>query len=164
MSKRNKQAKNRKTSTVAVPSETVDWGSSNKVRALLGAICFFAGAAIMVIELTGIRVLAPVFGNSLYTWTALIGVVLVAFSVGGYAGGWFADRRPDVRVLGFLLIAAAAFTMLIPPLHLAVEGQLSGMGLVAGPVMLSLALFTIPGCLLGAVSPFTVRLLSLIHI
>ena len=68
----------------------------------------------MVIEITGNRLLAPVFGNSLYTWTALIGVVLVAFSVGGYLGGWLVDRSPKPRVLGMLLFFAAVMTLLIP--------------------------------------------------
>lgn len=42
-------------------------------RAVLAAICFLAGAAIMVIEISGNRLLAPLFGNSIYTWTALRG-------------------------------------------------------------------------------------------
>ena len=53
---------------------------------LLGLICFVAGAAMMVIEISANRLLAPNFGNSLYTWTALIGVILVAFSVGRLSG------------------------------------------------------------------------------
>ena len=46
----------------------------------LVVICFVAGAALMIVELTGYRVLAPVFGNSLWTWTALIGIILVALT------------------------------------------------------------------------------------
>jgi predicted membrane-bound spermidine synthase len=90
----------------------------------------------------------------------LIGVVLVAFSVGGYLGGWLADRSPSMKVLGILLFAAAVMTVLIPPIWGLASGFVEDMGLVAGPVTLSLVLFVVPGILLGAVSPFTVRLLA----
>src|SRR5204863_235519 len=63
-------------------------GSGARVtHALLAVICFVAGAAVMVIEISANRLLAPNFGNSLYTWTALIGVVLVALSGGAWLGG-----------------------------------------------------------------------------
>ncbi|MEM7145675.1 MAG: fused MFS/spermidine synthase [Verrucomicrobiota bacterium] len=136
------------------------WGSVMRVRLLLGSVCFFSGASVMVVEITGNRLLAPIFGNSLYTWTALIGVVLVAFSVGGYLGGWLADRSPNTKVLGLLLLAAAVMTVLIPPIWGLVAGLVRNMGLISGPVTLSLFLFVVPGVLLGAVSPFTVRLLA----
>ena len=53
-------------------------------RWLLCVVCFASGALTLVIEIAGNRLLAPLFGNSVYTWTALIGVVLVAISVGGW--------------------------------------------------------------------------------
>lgn len=136
------------------------WGSPSKVKLLLGTVCFISGAAVMIVELTGIRVLAPLFGNSLYTWTALIGVVLVAFSIGGYLGGWLADRSPNMSVLVALLAGSALSIVFIPPLKVLFGDALHNQGLVGGPMLLSLLLFTIPGCLLGAVSPFTVRLLA----
>ncbi len=115
----------------------------------------------MIIEITGNRLLAPVFGNSLYTWTALIGVVLVAFSAGGYFGGWLVDKSPRPAVLAMVLFAAGVATILIPPVYYLVDGPVSGMGLVAGPTLLSILLFMVPGCLLGSVTPFTIRLLSM---
>ena len=70
------------------PSNTPAVTEANwKVRLFLGIVCFLAGAAVMVIEISANRLLAPVFGNSVYTWTALIGVILVAFSAGGFLGG-----------------------------------------------------------------------------
>ena len=43
-------------------------------------------------ELAASRVLAPYFGNSLFVWGALIGVVLAGLSVGYWLGGTLADR------------------------------------------------------------------------
>ena len=131
------------------------------IRALLGVICFVAGAAVMVIEISANRLLAPNFGNSLYTWTALIGVILIAFSVGGYLGGVLADKVQRMERLGRLLAGAAVLTMLIPALNVAFAPSLQNGGLMAGPLFISLFLFALPGILLGAVSPASVRFYSL---
>lgn len=126
-------------------------------RALLGLINFCAGAAIMIIEITANRLLAPYFGNSIYTWTALIGVVLIALSLGAYVGGRLADKTSRPDLLGRLLAGAAALTLLIPPLAFVLGPAMSTGGLIAGPVFISLFLFALPGILLGAVSPASVR-------
>ncbi len=62
----------------------------NRLFIAVGA--FMAGSGLMILEMAGNRVLAPWFGNSLYTWTGLIGVVLVSISVGNGIGGYLADR------------------------------------------------------------------------
>jgi spermidine synthase len=136
--------------------------SSLAVRVALGVICFLAGAAIMVIEISAYRLLAPLFGNSAYTWTALIGVVLIAFSAGGFLGGWLADRKLALDLLGWLLAGAAVLTFFIPAIHAVIQPWFVNSGLVTGPVMLSLVLFAVPGILLGAVSPASVRFFSLV--
>jgi len=116
---------------------------------------------MMVIEICAFRLLAPLFGNSVYTWTALIGVILVAFSVGGFLGGRLADKYTGIRLLGWLLGGAALLTFLIPPLHLGFGESFTHSGLIGGSIMLSLFLFAIPGSLLGAVSPAAVRFYSM---
>ena len=135
--------------------------SNRRSRLLLSVICFVAGAAMMIIEISANRLLAPVFGNSLYTWTALIGVILVAFSAGGFLGGYWSDKTRNVRLLGWLLAGAAVLTMLIPVLNLYLAPSLITAGLISGPVIISLFLFALPGILLGAVSPASVRFYSM---
>ena len=128
-------------------------------------MAFLAGAAVMTVELTASRVLAPFFGNTLYTWTAVIGVILLALSVGYYVGGALADRYPTVRVLLHLVSAAALSVLLAPILTgwvtdaLAPEGR--EVDIVWGPLVATLLLFAVPGVLLGTVGPFIVKLLSL---
>ena len=135
--------------------------SARGTRFFLGLSCFLAGAAMMVIEICAYRLLAPFFGNSVYTWTALIGVILIAFSAGGYLGGHLADRKMALDLLGWLLAGSAVLTFFIPAFHTVFAVSLSAHGLIAGPVMISLLLFAIPGILLGAVSPAAVRFYSL---
>ncbi len=127
----------------------------------LSAVAAFAGAAVMVIELAGGRILSPWFGNSLFTWTGLIGTVLVSMSCGYCLGGIIADKHPDYIVLSHLIAIAGAFTMFIPFLHPFLESQIGMMHFISGPVAASLLLFAAPGCLLAAVSPFAVKLRSL---
>jgi len=131
-------------------------------RLLLAIVAFFSGATIMLIELTGNRILAPMFGNTLYTWTGLIGVILIAMSGGYYFGGWLADRRTHYLALINLISASAIFTFLIPLLHLISEGFLIKLSVVWGSVLASLIIFAIPAFLLGAVPPFAIKLMSLL--
>ena len=72
---------------------------------------FTTGAVVMALEILGSRLLAPVFGSSLYVWGALIGVVLGAMSTGYAAGGWLADRRPPMAVLAVLLLGSGFWTL-----------------------------------------------------
>ena len=144
------------------PAPSTDNAASTRgTRIFLGTSCFLAGAAMMVIEICAYRLLAPFFGNSVYTWTALIGVILIAFSAGGYLGGYLSDRKMALDLLGWLLAGSAVVTFFIPAFHTVFAASLSAQGLIAGPVMISLLLFAIPGILLGAVSPAAVRFYSL---
>jgi len=67
----------------------------------------------MALEILGSRLLAPVFGNSLYVWGALIGVILAAMSSGYAFGGWLSDRYSGGMVLAGLLLFSGSWTFLI---------------------------------------------------
>src|SRR5215217_6669558 len=71
------------------------------------------GAVVMALEILGSRLLAPVFGNSLFVWGALIGVILAAMSSGYAFGGWVSDRYPAGTVLACLLLFSGAWTFLV---------------------------------------------------
>ena len=51
------------------------------------AAVFLSGAALLGVEIAASRVLAPFFGNSLYVWGSLIGVVLAGLAIGYWVGG-----------------------------------------------------------------------------
>jgi spermidine synthase len=82
-------------------------------RLWLFATAFIAGAVVMALEILGSRLLAPVFGNSLFVWGALIGVILAAMSSGYAMGGWLADRHHGGAVLAGLLLGSGAWTFLL---------------------------------------------------
>lgn len=137
--------------------------NARATHVLLAVICFLAGAAVMVIEISANRLLAPHFGNSIYTWTALIGVVLVAISAGAWLGGVLADRLGRLDLLGWLLAGAAVLAMLIPALNAGFAPSFAQGGLISGPVLVSVFLFALPAVLLGAVSPASVRFYSMVN-
>jgi predicted membrane-bound spermidine synthase len=129
------------------------------------AVTFIASFCTLVVELVAGRVLAPYVGVSLYTWTSIIGVVLAGISLGAYAGGWLADRRPIPSTLGWLLLAAGCASMLIVPatdLLAGDEGLLTTMGiamtLLGRVVLLAFLLFFLPSFFLGMISPVAVKL------
>jgi spermidine synthase len=71
------------------------------------------GAVVMALEILGSRLLAPVFGNSLFVWGALIGVILAAMSSGYAFGGWISDRYSGGIVLAALLLFSGCWTFLV---------------------------------------------------
>src|SRR5687767_9707371 len=70
--------------TVVQPHRLVDFGRMPKLRkppvpaarpastSLLGVLVFLTGSVILVLEIVGARLLSPIFGSSLYVWSALI--------------------------------------------------------------------------------------------
>ncbi|MBI4614645.1 MAG: fused MFS/spermidine synthase [Planctomycetes bacterium] len=127
-------------------------------RRYLAATVFLSGAAVMVLELLGTRLLAPVFGLSLYVWTAVITVTLVALAAGYWFGGTLADRRPEAGTL-YLVLAAVAISLALLVLA---KGRaldwMSGMGPRSGPLAGSALLLLVPLFGLATVPPFAVRL------
>lgn len=75
-------------------------------RNYLVVTAFVCGTIIMVVELIGSRVIGPYFGVSLFIWTALITVTLVALALGYWIGGKFADKNDNPSTLFALIIAA----------------------------------------------------------
>lgn len=112
----------------------------------------------MMVEVLGSRVIGPLFGVSLFVWTALIGVTLVALSLGYAAGGLLADRPRAPDLLFALILLAGVTTLAVPVLKGPVLRACVPLGLRAGALLGSALLFGPCLFLLGAVSPFVVRL------
>jgi predicted membrane-bound spermidine synthase len=123
----------------------------NIVRAY--AIVFIASFCGMSLELTGSRVLAPIVGVSLYSWTGIIGVMLAGTAAGNYLGGVLADKgvgaalgRFAVLVCGLVGVFAAgpAFQALTGATPEEVQGRiwsLRGIGLLAGGMVAALGIY-----------------------
>lgn len=114
----------------------------------------------MVIEILGTRVIGPVFGVSLYVWSALIAVTLFSLALGYYYGGVLSDRNPTARLLAYVLIAAGALLAIVPVLEQRVLLLSLNFGLQAGPLLAGTVLFGPPLTALGMVAPVSIRLVT----
>ncbi len=121
---------------------------------------FISGAVVIALELLGSRLLAPVFGNSIFVWGSLIGVVLAALSTGYYLGGKLADLRPDLHFLSIIILAAGLLVVGLPALAPSVFDSIVKLGISErySPLLATTALLGLPSLLLGMVSPFAIRL------
>ncbi|NUT56015.1 MAG: fused MFS/spermidine synthase [Thermoleophilia bacterium] len=123
---------------------------------------FLAGAALLGLEIAASRVLAPYFGNSLYVWGALIGIVLAGLSTGYWVGGVVADRYPTPRLLVGILAAASVLVLAIPFVDGWVLDRLVEWdpGPRLNPLLATIFLFGAQSVILGTASPIAVRLLG----
>lgn len=132
-------------------------------------LSFFSGMCIMAVELSASRLMAPYFGTSTFVWTNIIGIIMIALSIGYMWGGNIADKKPHLQVLLKLIITACVILFFVPfvtkwVIALLVSGlkvALSASLLIFFGSMLAIfALFFIPILILGMVSPFLIRILS----
>ncbi|MFH1508764.1 MAG: fused MFS/spermidine synthase [bacterium] len=130
---------------------------------------FFSGMSVTAIEISASRLLAPYFGTSVYVWTSVIGITLLALALGYYFGGRFIDRKPQVGVYFMVLLMAGIFGMLIPVLAkpistfaIAVTSNIFNTSavIILGSFLAMLILFALPLILLGMVSPSLIRLIT----
>jgi spermidine synthase len=130
----------------------------------LPLLVFVVGTGSLGAEIAAVRLLAPYFGASTVVWANTIGVVLVSLSVGYWLGGRWADRHPHMRGLCLLALGAAVLLALVPfaadpLLDVAVRALDSiSVGAFFGSLLAVLVLVAVPVLLLGAVSPWAVRL------
>jgi len=124
----------------------------------LAGTALTCGAGVMLIEVLGARLLGPFFGVSLFVWTALIGVTLAALALGYLLGGLLADRYPSADLLYAGVLLAGLLVALIPVLKAPVLMAAAPLGLRGGALASAFALFALPLLLLGAVSPWLLRI------
>src|SRR5215204_4421491 len=130
----------------------------------LELLVFTVGISTLGAEIAAARLMAPFFGDSTIVWANTIAIVLVALSVGYWFGGRLADRHPHLRGLCMLVLAASVILGLVPIvanpfLSLSVDAFDSvSIGTFAGSLFGVLALVAVPVLMLGAVSPWAIRL------
>jgi spermidine synthase len=130
----------------------------------LGLLVFVVGAASLGAEIAAARLMAPFFGASTIVWANTIGVVLVSLSIGYWVGGRFADRHPHKQGLCTLVLVAGLGVALIPfvadPfLDVSVDAlEEVSAGAFIGSLVAVSVLVAPPVMLLGAASPYAIRL------
>jgi len=130
-------------------------------NAPLYAVVCVSGASVLAIEILGTRILGPFYGVSLFLWSALITVTLVALSAGYWTGGRWADRdgeRARLSRLAILLAGAGVWLLLVPWIRRPLLTLAEPFGLRLAVLAAAFVLFAPPLTLLGMVSPYAIRL------
>jgi predicted membrane-bound spermidine synthase len=133
---------------------------------LLLSVACATGAAVMIIELMGVRLMAPWFGQSQLVWTNVIGVVLASLAVGQWLGGRWAEYRRHPRpttlliAAGALSIASPDLVRLVSPLVLPADLSLDEAYpfVTLGSLLVAFVAVGVPMLAMGAVAPWLVRL------
>jgi len=120
-------------------------------------LVFLSSAAVLVLELLAARLLIPYVGNTIETYTAIIGIVLAGIALGTWLGGRAADRSPPRRLIAPLLVGGGALAAVSVPLVDVLAVGLRGTG-AATTLILSTLAFLAPAAVLSAVTPVVIKL------
>ncbi|MBC7876950.1 MAG: fused MFS/spermidine synthase [Anaerolineales bacterium] len=125
---------------------------------------FISGMTTLASELAAGRLIGNVFGTSNLVWASIIGLILIYLTLGYFLGGKWADANPTPLAM-YRILAWAAFTIgLVPYIagpvlkYAATAFEALSVGIMAGSFIVVLILFSVPITLLGAISPFAIRL------
>jgi len=124
------------------------------------ALVFALGVQTMIVELSLPRLLAPVFGNTLFCWTAAISVVLAALAVGYHLGGMLSTRKTGShsQLIWWLAAFSSAWVVLVGLMGDRVVKVFSGTGMILGPLVVTLILAVPPAGIGATVLPICVAL------
>ncbi|HNX78433.1 MAG TPA: fused MFS/spermidine synthase [Prolixibacteraceae bacterium] len=130
------------------------------LRWLLFLILLVEGASVMAVELTGTRLVAPFYGNSLYVWTAILCFSVGGLALGYYSGGLLSRRFPAPHLLYTILGVSALLVFALPYTARAIISFTSGMELIPGVSITGLVLMVPPMLCFGMTGPMVVRLMT----
>jgi len=125
---------------------------------------FLSSACGLIIEIVAGRLIAPYVGMSLYTWTAIIAVVLAGLSAGHWIGGRLAAPHVDAMkggrrvAIAFGLAAISSLASLVLLRIVATPLLDLSFSPISSIVLLTLILFFLPSLFVGIVSPILTKL------
>ena len=145
-----------KQSTAAAAAGVSDIGVGT-----LYLVVFLSGTALMALEMAGARLVEPHFGSTIYVWGSIIGVFMLALSLGYWGGGRLTDRSPRIETLGLVMLVGSLLVLAIPPFAPGLSAwmnEFTGIDVRYRTLIACLFLFALPSICMGMVSPFGVRL------
>ncbi len=145
---------------VDVEDSVATEASHRRMLILAYGIVFLSSMAILVIELVAGRLIAASLGSSLYTWTSVIGVVLMGIAIGNWFGGRLADRYEPRRILPRIFLTSSILTFSILILYTLTSGwdRPTSIGWPYWVALNVLLIFFLPSASLGTISPVVAKL------
>ncbi len=142
------------------PAASAPAGLSVALRRFLYGTAATTGAAILIVEILGAKMLSPYVGTSHFVWTAQIAVTLVSLAAGYWFGGWLVDRSQKLSRLYTCILLAGVYLCFTVPFTAKVAFACLQFPLAVGSLLASLFLFFVPLTLLATVGPFVIRVLT----
>ncbi len=141
------------------PTETKQKSSNFFQRNFLSLVVFLTGACILIIEIVATRILAPFFGNTIYTVSSVISTILLALSFGYYFGGRLSDTHPSRKWFFNIILISGFSVFFLQMLNLYLIPNLGNrLSIVDGPLIISFILFFLPSFLLAMLSPYAIKI------
>ncbi|AXE17866.1 hypothetical protein DR864_09030 [Runella rosea] len=129
-------------------------------RKLFLIVSFVEGAAVMIIELLGAKIVAPFYGTSMYVWASVLGVTLIALSCGYFIGGNVSNKYKDKSPLFSVLAVGAILTIIAPRIAPAIMMATADFGVRIGS-LISVSIYLLPPIFcMGMVSPIIIQLIN----
>lgn len=130
-------------------------------------VIFITGGAVLSLELISSRIMTPYFGVSLYIWTGILSITLIALSIGYRMGGRISNispcttekRKAYLEKHFFLMLAKSSVSLgitciIYPWLFF----SLAKANLIIGAFLASLVLLFIPLVSLSAMNPILIEI------
>lgn len=121
-------------------------------------LIFIEGATVMAVELCGAKLLAPVFGSSLFVWASILAITLCALAAGYFYGGIISQKNEPAKKLQQTLYLSSCFTAAMPFLAVYAVPPISFLPFQPAVIAGSFLLIFLPVFFLGCTSPMFIRL------
>lgn len=116
------------------------------------------GATVMAVELCGAKLMAPLFGGSLFVWAAILAITLSALAIGYYFGGVLSGKeKTDLRLFQ-VIVGASVFIALMPFISIYILPYISYLNFKLAVLLSAFLLIFFPIILLGCTTPLFVRI------
>lgn len=128
---------------------------------ILSALFAAGGASTLILEILGVRLLAPFFGSTIFVWSSLIVTTLGGLALGYRWGGAASKKEVGlVRMLFLCFFINGILFLLIPSLIKLFAPLFDGLGLRFGPLITALVVFGPTFFIEGIAAPIGVRIMA----
>lgn len=120
-------------------------------------LIFVSGFSILSLEFIGIRLFAPYLGTTIPVWANLMGVILLANTIGYYGGGIIADRFSKGEHILLMGLITGVTIFIIPYTRFLIALLATKFPYGIASFIASFLVFFIPVALLSAVTIAIIR-------
>lgn len=128
-------------------------------RVLIVVVSLVSNAALLICQQVAIRLLAPLIGSSIETWSAILGVFLLGIAAGNFVAGKLADRCSATKMIALSLAlgSMSVLSMQFVVMALTQSAMFTALPLEMQTVVASIAVCFLPGLTLSLVTPPSIR-------